>query len=188
MASNTIRQIKKVYLDRQSTRKTPNIEQDHYIRCPVRAIGMHNGYSNRCSGVDLPMVSKIHYRSDIYICQNNKHFQQSKDRIVSRKLSKSQYSTWSRWFLGKDPKIHYPKELDADGNKIKETINGRTQDKRSETATVDRIGLNELGSGKNYPSCPTAKTRSKTARPLLYQWSGLWYQNLTCISWKRILK
>ncbi|HEL1618174.1 TPA: hypothetical protein TXL58_002285 [Streptococcus suis] len=74
--------------------------------------------------------------------------------ILNKTKANAQSSNMSRFegliavYLGVDAKIHYPKLLDADGNKIKETVNGRTQDKRSETSDGWTHYFNELGTGK----------------------------------------
>lgn len=74
--------------------------------------------------------------------------------LLNKSKVKAQISNMARFdglvavYLGVDAKIHYPKLLDADGNKIKETVNGRTQDKRSETSDGWTHYFNELGTGK----------------------------------------
>lgn len=74
--------------------------------------------------------------------------------ILNKTKANAQSSNMARFegliavYLGVDAKIHYPKLLDADGNKIKETVNGRTQDKRSETSDGWTHYFNELGTGK----------------------------------------
>ena len=51
-------------------------------------------------------------------------------------------------YLGVEPKPHYPKMLDDNGNKIKETINGRERDKRSTVSDGYQYTFNEVGTGK----------------------------------------
>ncbi|HFU4190516.1 TPA: hypothetical protein ACGO8C_002056 [Streptococcus suis] len=74
--------------------------------------------------------------------------------LLNKSKAKAQISNMARFdglvavYLGVDAKIHYPKMLDSNGNKIKETVNGRTQDKRSETSDGWTHSFNELGTGK----------------------------------------
>lgn len=105
--------------------------------------------------------------------------EQKATALLRKAKQKSQVSNMTPFeglvgvFLGVEPKAHYPKVLDADGNKIKETINGRTQDKRSETSDGWTHSLNELGTGKIIQVVLPQKHELKLLS--LYSISGLGY-------------
>ena len=105
--------------------------------------------------------------------------EQKATALLRKAKQKSQVSNMTPFeglvgvFLGVEPKAHYPKVLDADGNKIKETINGRTQDKRSETSDGWTHSLNELGTGKIIQVVLPQKHDLKLLS--LYSVSGLGY-------------
>lgn len=111
--------------------------------------------------------------------EKNYTAEQKATALLRKAKQKSQTSNMTPFdklvgvFLGVDPKIHYPKELDSDGNKVKETINGRTQDKRSETSDGWTHSFNELGTGK---IIQVVLSQKYDLKPLsLYYISGLGY-------------
>lgn len=80
---------------------------------------------------------------------------EQKAQVLLRKAKeKMQHSNMMRFdnliavYLGVEPKQHYPKLLDDKGNKVKEVINGKSQDKRSEKSDGWTHYFNELGTGK----------------------------------------
>ena len=123
----------------------------------------------------LNQLQKGHFKMQ----EKNYTAEQKATALLRKAKQKSQTSNMTPFdelvgvFLGVEPKAHYPKVLDANGNKIRETINGRTQDKRSETSDGWTHSFNELGSGKIIQVVLSQKYELK---PLsLYSINGLGY-------------
>lgn len=82
------------------------------------------------------------------------YFMENKEKLMKLAKIKAQTSKMQNFngligvYLGVEPKLHYPKMLDDNGNKIKETINGRERDKRSNVSDGYQYSFNEVGTGK----------------------------------------